>query len=89
MSAVDVTQSPAVPVDRTAELLAFEAAHPTPDGGRKEDAIYRELGMTPARYYQLLLRLIDTDQALRLDPVLVHRLRRLRDDAARRTRFTY
>jgi hypothetical protein len=35
--------------------------------------------MSPARYYQLLGRLIDTEQALEHDPLLVRRLRRLRE----------
>ena len=40
--------------------------------------------MSPARYYQLLGRLIDTAEAQEHDPMLVKRLRRLRD--ARGTR---
>ena len=35
--------------------------------------------MSPARYYQLLGRLIDTAEAQEHDPMLVKRLRRLRD----------
>ncbi len=35
--------------------------------------------MSPARYYQLLGRLIDTADAQEHDPMLVKRLRRLRD----------
>ena len=44
--------------------------------------------MTPARYYQLLGRLIDEAAALEHDPMLVKRLRRLRDrrDATRLAR---
>ncbi len=60
-------------------LLAFEAANPSPRSGQKDEAIRRELGLTPARYWQLLLRLIDTQQALDIDPVTTHRLRRLAD----------
>lgn len=37
-----------------------------------------ELSLAPARYYQLLGRLIDSADALAYDPLLVHRLRRLR-----------
>ncbi|PJI52270.1 hypothetical protein CTI14_45120 [Methylobacterium radiotolerans] len=37
------------------------------------------LGMSAARYYQLLARLIDSEAALAFDPILVGRLRRLRD----------
>lgn len=61
------------------QLLAFEAANTSPRSGQKDDAIRRELGITPARYWQLLLRLIDTQQALDIDPVTTHRLRRLSD----------
>lgn len=68
--------------DRDLALLAFESrwrAH----AGAKEEAIRRELGMPPARYYQLLGRLIDTADALEHDPMLVKRLRRVRDDRDR------
>jgi hypothetical protein len=69
------------PVPSTAEMLAFEASYPYRDPAR-EEAIRRDLSLTPARYYQLLGRAIDTEDALRIDPVLTHRLRRLRDTAA-------
>ncbi|WP_353113947.1 DUF3263 domain-containing protein [Microbacterium sp.] len=71
--------------DRDRAILALEAAWPR-HGGAKEERIRSELGMSPARYYQLLGRLIDTEQALEHDPLLVRRLRRIRDTrAARRT----
>ena len=44
-----------------------------------EEAIKAELALSPARYYQLLGRLIDTGPALEHDPMLVKRLRRMRD----------
>jgi hypothetical protein len=47
--------------------------------GAKEEAIRAELGLAPARYYQLLGRLIETEAALAYDPMLVKRLRRVRD----------
>ncbi|MCC2031809.1 DUF3263 domain-containing protein [Microbacterium allomyrinae] len=56
------------------QLLAFEAKHPKATG-RKETAILDELGIRPARYYQLLGRLIKTEDALRIDPMLTNRLR--------------
>lgn len=68
-----------LPDERARQLLAFEAANPAPRNGQKDEAIRRELGLTPARYWQLLLRLIDTQQALDIDPVTTHRLRRLSD----------
>ncbi|OCG74001.1 DUF3263 domain-containing protein [Microbacterium sediminis] len=64
-------------------ILAFEAEW-TRHAGAKEEAIRRELGMGPARYYQLLGRLIDTAEALEHDPLLVKRLRRVRDERVAR-----
>jgi hypothetical protein len=54
--------------------------------GPKERAIRERLGLSAARYYHLLNRLIDTPEALHYDPMLVKRLRRLRV-ARRRQRF--
>ena len=69
----------AVPLsDRDRVLLDFEArwgAH----GAAKEEAVRAELSLTPARYYQLLGRLVDDADALAYDPMLVHRLRRMRE----------
>ncbi len=59
------------------QLLAFELAHPGRDG-HKEQAIRTELGLAPARYYQLLLRLAHTHAALAAEPMLVKRLLRTR-----------
>jgi hypothetical protein len=64
--------------DRDRALLAFEAEWRR-HGGAKEEAIRAEFDIPPARYYQLLDRLIDTGEALAYDPLLVRRLRRLRD----------
>ena len=64
--------------DRDRAILTLEAAWPR-HGGMKEETIRVKLGMSPARYYQLLGRLIETEQALQFDPLLVRRLRRLRD----------
>lgn len=44
--------------------------------GGKEDAI-RGLGLTPTRYYQLLVKLIASRAALEYDSVTVNRLRRV------------
>jgi len=54
--------------------------------GPKERAIRRRFGLSAARYYQALNRLIDEPEALRYDPMLVRRLRRMRT-ARRRARF--
>ena len=48
-------------------------------GGAKEDAIREQFDISATRYYQTLNRLIDTNEALAADPVLVRRLRRLRN----------
>ncbi|MFT3796993.1 DUF3263 domain-containing protein [Microbacterium sp.] len=64
--------------DRDRALLDFESRHPRHDAV-KEEAVRTELAMTPARYYQLLGRVIDTADAAAYDALLVHRLRRLRD----------
>ena len=51
---------------------------------RKELAVRTRFGMSGARYYQLLNRLIDQPEALEHDPMLVQRLRRLREARRRR-----
>lgn len=58
-------------------------------GGSKDTAIHEQFGYTPTRYYQLLNRLLDREDALLADPVTVRRLRRQRDSQAqRRTKRT-
>jgi hypothetical protein len=52
--------------------------------GPKERAIRERFGLSAARYHQLLNRLIDRPEALAYDPMLVRRLRRLRDRRRRR-----
>ena len=76
---------PLTPRDRA--ILDFEANW-TRHGPRKEEAIHTHLGLSPARYYQLLGRLLDTPEALEYDPMMVSRLRRIRDarEQARRAR---
>ncbi|MEX2203964.1 MAG: DUF3263 domain-containing protein [Actinomycetota bacterium] len=69
----------------TSELLDFERSRPR--GGRSKAREIRERwGLTPTRYHQLLVRAVDSPDALAYDPVLVRRLRRLRD-ARRRVRL--
>ncbi len=46
--------------------------------GAKESAIKDLFNLTPPRYYQLLNDLIDREDALEVAPMLVKRLRRLR-----------
>ncbi|MGW8484546.1 DUF3263 domain-containing protein [Microbacterium sp. NPDC055903] len=64
--------------DRDRAILALEVAWPRHTGA-KEEEIRARLGMSAARYYQLLWRLVETEQALEHDPLLVRRLRRIRD----------
>ena len=47
--------------------------------GAKEQAIADLFGMSATRYYQTLNGLIDRPEALLFDPMLVKRMRRLRD----------
>lgn len=51
----------------------------------KERAIRERFGFSPARYHQLLNRALDRHEALAYDPMLVRRLRRVRE-ARRRKR---
>ena len=45
----------------------------------KERAIRERFGFSAARYHQLLNRAIDRPEAIAYDPMLVRRLRRIRD----------
>jgi hypothetical protein len=63
---------------RDAHLLDFERRN-WRSPGAKEEAIRVELELSAARYYQLLNAVIDSPAALRHDPMLIRRLRRLRD----------
>jgi hypothetical protein len=71
--------------ERSRAILDFERGWWQQEGS-KELAIRSRFGLSPTRYYQLLNRLIDSPDALRYDPMLVRRLRRLRT-ARRRQRF--
>jgi hypothetical protein len=70
--------------ERTRRVLDFERSW-WQQGGTKERQIRERLDLSPTRYHQLLLRAIDLPEALAYDPMLVRRLRRLRD-ARRRIR---
>jgi len=50
----------------------------------KERAIRERFGFSAARYHQLLHRTIECSEALAYDPMLVRRLRRVRDARRRR-----
>ncbi len=69
---------------RDADIPDFER-HWWKSPGAKDQTIRERFDMSPTRYYQVLNNLIDTAEALAADPLLVRRLRRLRD-ARRRNR---
>ena len=52
----------------------------------KRAGIREQLDLSPTRYYQLLSALLDDPDAAAYDPLVVHRLRRLRVQR-RRARF--
>jgi hypothetical protein len=71
--------------DRSRDLLDFEREW-WMHSGPKERMIRERFGFSAARYHQLLNRIVDGDAALTYDPMLVRRLRRLREER-RRKRF--
>ncbi len=52
-------------------LIDFERAHPRHTGA-KEEAIIRDLGLTPARYYQLLHRAAASLEGQAHDAITAH-----------------
>ncbi|HET9692157.1 MAG TPA: DUF3263 domain-containing protein [Acidimicrobiales bacterium] len=71
--------------DRDRAILDIERSWWTEDGS-KSSVIRDRLGLSPTRYYQVLSALIDAPDAEAYDPLVVRRLRRLRDHR-RRARF--
>ena len=63
--------------ERAREILDFEREW-WRYAGAKEQAIRERFDVSPTRYYQLLNRVIDDEEAVVYDPMLVKRLRRLR-----------
>lgn len=59
------------------EVLEFERE--APEGSAKHRAIRERFGISPGRYYQRLNQVLDQDHVLGFDPMLVARLRRVRD----------
>lgn len=68
--------------ERDHEILEFER-HWWKYQGAKEQAIRDLFDMSATRYYQVLNQLLDNPAALAADPLLVKRLRRLRERRAR------
>lgn len=64
--------------DRDARILDFERQW-WQYAGAKEQAIRDLFDMSATRYYQVLNAIIDMPAALEHDPMLVKRLRRMRD----------
>jgi hypothetical protein len=60
-------------------LLEFERSW-WRHAGSKESAIKELFNLTPPAYYQMLNNLIDRNEALLAQPVLVKRLRRIREN---------
>jgi len=69
--------------ERAQAILEFEG-EAWKLGIPKHRAIREHLGISPTRYHQLLNRIVDTPEALAADPMLVRRLRRLREARRRR-----
>lgn len=63
---------------RDVAIIDIEARH-WRHAGTKEQAIRAQLGLSATTYYALLNQLLDEPAALERNPVLVNRLRRLRD----------
>jgi len=87
MSAVELQNSgaaasPEFLSERDREILALERLW-WQYAGAKEQAIREKFDMSSTRYYQVLNALIDREESLAFDPLLVKRLRRLRDKRQR------
>ena len=64
--------------DRDRAILDFERSWWT-ESGPKEVAIRERFELSGARYYQILNELLESHEAYAYDPLVVRRLRRLRD----------
>ena len=51
--------------------------------GPKDQQIRERLSLSPARYYKVLSELLESGEALAYDPLVVRRLRKLRDHRRR------
>lgn len=78
MSAAEESVVPSALSDLEIKILDFEANW-WRFAGAKESAIKELFDLSAPRYYQLLNDLIDRDDALLAAPMLVKRLRRLRE----------
>jgi uncharacterized protein DUF3263 len=71
--------------ERDRAILDFERTWWT-EPGPKDVAIRARFGVSPTRYYRLLNEVLEDPDATAYDPLVVLRLRRLRD-RRRRARF--
>ena len=71
--------------DRDRAILDFERSWWS-EPGRKELAIRERFDLSTTRYYEILNELLDSSEALEYEPLVVRRLRRVRD---RRRRARY
>jgi len=79
-------QAARVPLtDRDRGILDFERTWWI-EPGPKEAAIRARFQLSPTRYYQLLNEMLTDDEAVIYDPLVVRRLRRIRDQR-RRARY--
>ena len=71
--------------DRDRAILDFERSWWS-EPGKKELAIRERFDLSTTRYYEILNELLDSSEALEYEPLVVRRLRRVRD---RRRRARY
>lgn len=71
--------------ERDLAIIEFERTWWSEDSS-KETIIRERFELSTTRYYELLGDLIDSDEAYEHDPLVIRRLRRLRD-RRRRARF--
>ena len=71
--------------ERDRAILDFERTWWT-EPGPKDAAIRARFGVSSTRYYRLVQEVLDTPDAMEYDPLVVLRLRRLRD-RRRRAKF--
>lgn len=71
--------------ERDRAIIEFERTWWSEDSS-KESIIRERFELSTTRYYELLGELIDSDDAYEFDPLVIRRLRRLRD-RRRRARF--
>ena len=64
--------------DRDRRILEFERQW-WKYSGAKEEAIRELFDMSATRYYQVINNLIDSPEAMEYDPMLIKRLRRMRE----------